>query len=68
MVEVMHNLGVQYLEGKIIEYDSLKAASWFNRGSQFGFTHSVYNLGKLFYQGGSDNNIKKHYHIALHYF
>jgi len=33
MVEAMHNLGVQYLEGKIVEYDSMKAASWFNRAS-----------------------------------
>ena len=68
MVEAMHNLGVHYLEGKIVEYDSMKAASWFNRASQFGFTHSSYNLAKLFYQGATDNRIKKDYHIALHYF
>ena len=33
LVEAMHNLGTIYLEGKIVEYNSIKSVSWFLRAS-----------------------------------
>lgn len=40
MTEAQHNLACMYLEGKIVEYDSLKAIAWFSYAGAAGFAHS----------------------------
>ncbi len=40
MTEAQHNLACMYLEGTIVEYDSLKALAWFSYAGAAGFAHS----------------------------
>lgn len=40
LVEAQHNLGVMYLEGKIVKYNGLKAMAWFSHAGAAGFAHS----------------------------
>lgn len=46
-----YNLAVQYLEGRGVEKDDVKAASLFRKAADRGMTAAQYNLGILYHQG-----------------
>lgn len=54
-----------YLEGRVCEYDSLKALSWFKHAGAHGFAHSNYNAARIFLEGGTDGKVKKNLYAAM---
>lgn len=65
LLEAQHNLGCMYLEGRVCEYDSLKAISWFKHAGAHGFVHSNYNAAKMFLEGSEDGKVARNYLAAL---
>lgn len=65
LTEAQHNLGCMYLEGRICEYSSIKALSWFKHAGAHGFVHSNYNAAKIFISGSNDGGVSVNYLAAL---
>ena len=65
VVEAQHNLGCQYLEGKNLKKDDLKALAWFLQASANGFIESKFNVVFMFLNDSDCGRIKKNPKAAL---
>lgn len=64
--KVIYNLGCDYYFGTGVPRDYAKAAEWFKRSADMGFSEAQYKLGRLYYDGGERGPVQ--FDRALHWF